>query len=362
MRKMNKLLALILVLALAVGLIACGSTEPKDTQGTTAAQGGEAVSSGKIAVIRNMTSSDHTAQFFAGCIAEGEALGYEVDTFMSDGDDVKMQDLMEQALLKDYDIWIVSHANEGYQYDMISKAREKGIFVCCFDCGGDHVPGVTYTSQNDQALASMSLDAMIEKVGGDGPVKMIEVNTLGALVPFDNRHAAIDQYVADGKLEVANLISPTLVGDFYTDCYNGVSTTLAQDTNHEIKGIWTATSTFLDGILDAVKDSGRDDLVVTAIDISDTEILRLTEEPMYYCCAAVDPYVIGIVNVRLAVLNSLGVETPETVELDAVAITNDKITAEDTMATLSKYFDGFGSTELYNEQVLKDLKAKVAGN
>lgn len=379
MRKMNKLLTLILVLALTVGLMACGSKEQEkdpdnenpvtednnktpDDENSTTQNNDEAISSGKIAVIRNMTSSDHTAQFFAGCIAEGEELGYEVDTFMSDGDDVKMQDLMEQALQQDYDIWIVSHANEGYQYDMITRAREKGIFVSCFDCGGEHVPGVTYTSQNDQALASMSLDAMIEKVGGDDPVKMLEVNTLGALVPFDNRHAAVEQYVQDGKLEVVNLISPTLVGDFYTDCYNGVSTTLAQDTGCEIKGIWTSTSTFLDGIIDAVKDSGRDDVVVTAIDISDTEIIRLTEEPMYYCCAAVDPYVIGIVNVRLAVLNSLGIETPETVELDAVAITSDKITAEDTMATLSNYFDGFGSTELYNEQALKGLKAQVAGN
>lgn len=44
----------------------------------------------KIAVLRNMTSSDHTTQFFAGAVDEGEKLGYTVDTFMSDGDDVKM--------------------------------------------------------------------------------------------------------------------------------------------------------------------------------------------------------------------------------------------------------------------------------
>lgn len=102
---------------------------------------------GKIAVIRNMNSSDHTAQFFKGATEEGEALGYTVDTFMSDGDDVKMQDLMNQALNQDYDIWIVSHANEGYQYDILSigpsdsdaltpyidKAVDAGIPVLCFD-------------------------------------------------------------------------------------------------------------------------------------------------------------------------------------------------------------------------------------
>ncbi len=100
----------------------------------------------KIAVLRNMTSSDHTTQFFAGAVDEGEKLGYTVDTFMSDGDDVKMQNLMDQALNQDYDIWIVSHANEGYQFDYLSKAVEKGIKVVGFDCGGDHVDGVIMVS------------------------------------------------------------------------------------------------------------------------------------------------------------------------------------------------------------------------
>ncbi|MDR1132277.1 MAG: substrate-binding domain-containing protein [Oscillospiraceae bacterium] len=363
--KTFKLIALILSLAMIIGLAACKAAPPADTKEPepSASNTPEIASPGKIAVIRNMTSSDHTAQFFAGCAAEGEALGYKVDTFMSDGDDVKMQELMENALQQDYDIWILSHANEGYQNEMVSKAVAKGIFVSCFDCGGEHVPGVSYMSQNDEALASISMNTLIEKAvaaGADKPVKFIEVNILGAIVPFDNRHAAIEELIAAGDLERANLISPPLQGDFYTDVYNGISTTLAQDANKEIKGVWSATSAFLSAVIDAIKDADRDDVLVAAVDISDTEILRLIEEPAYVSCAAVDPYVIGVVAVRLAVLNSLGEETPEVVQFDAVAITRDKLQAGDTMATLSNYFEGFGATNLYETQEILDLKAETA--
>lgn len=312
----------------------------------------------KIAVLRNMASSDHTVQFFKGCTDEGEALGYSVDTFMSDGDDVKMQNLMEQALQKNYDIWIVSHANEGYQYDLVSKAVEKGIKVVCFDCGGDQVDGVSYTTQNDQDLARISLDALIEKAKKNGqsePVGIIEVNTLGAIVPFDTRHKVIEEYEKDGKLKVVQLISPSLTGDYYAEVNTGISTALS-NKGGEVSGIWTASTTFLDGIMDALEAAGNTDIVVTGIDISDTEVERLSSEEQYYCCAAVDPYVIGLVDVRIAVLKVLGIETPPEEQFPAVGVFHDKVQQGDSMASLSTKLDGFGKTDMYNTEELQKLR------
>lgn len=315
-----------------------------------------AAEGGKIAVIRNMISSDHTAQFFKGCTEEGEALGYSVDTFMSDGDDVKMQNLMDQALQQDYDIWIISHANEGYQHDYLQKAVDKGIKVVGFDCGGDPVEGVTYTTQDDASLTSISLDALIEKAESEGkeqPINILEVNTLGALVPFDTRHSAVEQYEKDGKIKVVQMISPNLQGDAYSDCYNGVSTALV---SQQIDGIWTASTGFLDGIIDAVNASGKSNIVVTGIDISDTEIERLTKEPSYYCCAAVDPYVIGMVDVRIAVSKVLGLDTPDTYQFPAVGLTNADVSEGDTMATLAGKIEGFGSSDAFDSDEIEALR------
>lgn len=316
---------------------------------------------GKIAVLRNMTNSDHTAQFFAGCISEGEAFGYKVDTFMSDGDDVKMQDLMEQALNQDYDIWIVSHANEGYQYDLVSRAVDKGIKVTGFDCAGEHVPGVTYTSQDDKSLASISLDAMIEKAqenGAELPVKFIEVNILGMILPFDIRHSVIEEYIDAGKLESLQTVSPNPAGDIYTDCYNAISAAMKTYGEGEIYGIWAASSFFLDGVVDALNDANRNDVAITAVDISDTEIQRLINVSDYYCCAAVDPYVIGLVNVRAGVSKVLGLDTPEILNFPAVGIFAAQLNANDTMATLYNYFPDFGSSDLLLTPELEKAKVK----
>lgn len=334
---MKKILALILALALCLG---CAS----------------AMAEGKIAVFRNMTSSDHTTQFFAGAVAEGEALGYTVSTFMADGDDVKMQNIMEQAMNQDYDIWIVSHANEGYQYNLLSQAVAKGIKVVGFDCGGEHVEGVTYTSQSDSDLTKISLDAMIEKaesLGKTRPIKIIEVNTLGAIVPFDTRHAMIQEYVNEGKIEVVRMISPNLAGgDAYAEINTGITTSIMNGMDFD--GVWVASTGFLDGALDAANASGNQ-YVFTGIDISDTELQRIMAEPMYYCCAAVDPYVIGMVDVRIAVSKVLGLETPETYQFEAVGIKAEDLQPGDTMAALKGRIPGFGESDAFLSDELKAL-------
>ena len=88
----------------------------------------------------------------------------------------------------------------------------------------------------------------------------------------------------------------------------------------------------------------------------------MVETPAYYCCAAVDPYVIGMVDVRLGVLKTLGVDTPETYAFPAVNIYGADITAEDSMATLSEKFDDFGWTETYNTEEIQERRKEVAGN
>lgn len=353
------------MLAAMLLLTGCESSGTADS-GTSTGEGGNGSSgevsvektekSMRIAVIRNMNSSDHTSQFFKGAKEEGQALGYTVDTFMSDGDDVKMQDLMEQALNQDYDIWVVSHANEGYQFDILSKAVNKGIKVVGFDCGGEHVPGVTYTSQSDSDLTKISLDALIEKAEEQGktqPIKILEVNTLGAIVPFDTRHGVIEEYENDGKIEVTQMVSPNLAGDFYSEINTAI--TAAINNGVEFDGAWTASTAFLDGILDALHGANKE-VVVTGIDISDTEVERLGKEPSYYCCAAVDPYVIGMVDVRIGVLKALGVETPEEVQFPAVGVFNTDVKEGDSMATLAGVMEGFGESDLYDTEELQELR------
>src|SRR5690606_10521829 len=56
----------------------------------------------KIMVVRKIGGDDHTAQFLAGTKEEGEALGFQVDTFTANGDTAKFLDTIKQAIDSDY--------------------------------------------------------------------------------------------------------------------------------------------------------------------------------------------------------------------------------------------------------------------
>ncbi len=54
----------------------------------------------RIAVIRNLGSDDNTTQFVAGAIQQGRQLGFKVSTFLSNGDDARFQDFVNQGSAK----------------------------------------------------------------------------------------------------------------------------------------------------------------------------------------------------------------------------------------------------------------------
>ncbi len=62
----------------------------------------------RIAVIRNLGSDDNTTQFVAGALQEGKKLGFKISTFLSNGDDAKFQDFVNQAISQKYDGIILS--------------------------------------------------------------------------------------------------------------------------------------------------------------------------------------------------------------------------------------------------------------
>jgi len=73
----------------------------------------------RIAVIRNLGSDDNTTQFVSGAIQEGKKLGFKISTFLSNGDDAKFQDFVNQAISQKYDGIILSQGRDqslGFRY------------------------------------------------------------------------------------------------------------------------------------------------------------------------------------------------------------------------------------------------------
>lgn len=141
----------------------------------------------RVAVIRNLGSDDNTTQFLAGAIQEGRKLGFKVDTFLSNGDDARFQDFVNQAISQKYDGIILSQGRAPYSTDLVKRIAAAGIAVSAFDTDvSGEIPGVTVSQQDDASLANESFGQLIKDF--DGQANIIKLWVAG-FPPMERRQA-----------------------------------------------------------------------------------------------------------------------------------------------------------------------------
>lgn len=375
---MRKLLSSLLAGAMLLSLAACGGAKtepaPSAAPSQSAASESEAPSEGasageaqqdmtpkKVAVVRNLTSDDHTKQFLQGCVSEGESFGYTVDTFISDGDDAKMQTLVEQAIQKDYDGLIISHGKADYSYDMLKPAIDKGMQVVTFDTvaekDGVQLEKITSTAQDDEKLAELSLGELAA-LGKDGkPARIIKVWYGPGVPPLDKRNVIYQQMEKDGKITTVENIGPSNLQNTQGDVANGLAAVLPKYKEGEIDGVWGSWDELAKGALTALKDSNRTDIPLISIDVSNQDINLMREQPdVWRATAAVDPKLIGIVDMRLLAKKFAGEETPATYNLDAKLIKADMLKDDTSMDTLKDIIEGWGISDAFDEPWMQELR------
>ena len=148
------------------------------------------------------------------------------------------------------------------------------------------------------------------------------------------------------------------------DTQNAVATMLAKHPKGEIDAIFATWDAFAIGAARALIEAGRTEIKIYGIDVSNAD-LQLMQEPdsPWVATAAVDPKMIGAVNVRLLAKKLAGEETPATYDLDAALITQEDLKkSEETvnMASLADIIPGWGTTDAFEEAWMKDLKAAAA--
>ena len=253
----------------------------------------------RIAVIRNLGSDDNTTQFVSGAIQEGKKLGFKISTFLSNGDDAKFQDFVNQAISQKYDGIILSQGRDPYATALVKKAVDAGIKVSVFDTAvNGEIPGVTVTQQDDASLTELSF---------------------GQLVKDFNGKAKID-------------------------------------------AIWGTWDAFSQGAYKALKENGRTEIKLYSIDISnqDLQLMRESGSP-WKVSVAVDPKLIGATNVRLIANKIAGEPTPATYDFKAAAIPQALLAAQPgavNVASLGKIIPGWGQTEDFIAPWFATLEAK----
>ncbi|GBF11866.1 sugar ABC transporter substrate-binding protein [Tepidibacillus sp. HK-1] len=358
---------LVLLISIMLVLTACGTNSQTSNVPAEKIEGvPDGVQGGKkVAVIRNLPSDDHTKQFLDGARSEGESFGFKVDTFIADNDDAKFQELVAQAIQKGYDGLVISHGKKDYSYDMLKPAIDKGIKVVTFDTvidkNGQGIPEITTTFQDDFKLAELSLNE-IAALSKDGqPVKVIKLWFGPGVPPLDRRETIYQKFEQENKIKTLEIIGPTNFQDVQGDIAAKVSAVLAKYPPGTVDVIWGSWDEMAKGGFKAMKDNNRMDIKLISIDISNQDINLMREEgSTWIATAAVDPRLIGIVDMRLLAKKFAGEETPDTYDLEAKLIKKDQLKSDTNMTNLNLVVDGWGKSDAFNEPWMDTLRANFA--
>lgn len=400
MKNQKKLLSAILAGAMLLSLAACGQSDGEPAGGANGAEAGGSETTGaeaggdsaavsdlltkyfpdqmadgqvKVAVIRNLAAGDHTQQFLEGCTLEGNAMGFVVDTFVTDGDNAKCQETIAQIVQQDYDGIILSHGEAGYTYDSLKPAVDKGMKVVTFDSvpyeGGDAsnpiLIGVTSTAQEDYKLAELSLGSMLEYFEGrDEPLKVIRAWMGPGVPPLDRRQTVYDRLKEEGKIEEVALVGPVDSANARGGTQDALAALLPRYPEGTVDAIWGSYDELAKGCLQALNDAGRTDIKIMSIDISNDDInLMLANPDVWISTAAVDPKLIGIANMRLLAAKFAGEETPDEYNLDAQLVNTSQLNADINMTNIATVVDGWGQeTGVFDSYPwMAEIKSAVAG-
>lgn len=312
----------------------------------------------KVAIIRNMDVTDHARQFMESCAAEGRAMGFIVDTFVTQGNEERCRSLVAALAGNGYDGFVFS-VGENNTYEILAPALESGLKIVTYNAlayiDGDPqrgvLPGVTVTFQDDEALARLSLKAILDHTSRR-PARVIRVWFGPGLLPLDRRQLVWDKFAREGLIEEAALISPQDFVFSRSKVKEELNAFLLQMPYGEIDAIWAPYDDFAKGCIDALADFPDSGLLLSSVDISNDDIAMMREHAKIWLgTAAVDASLIGVVTMRILAAKFAGEETPARWNFDAcyveTSILDDKINMSNIATVLKKWrsseglFDGY---------------------
>lgn len=353
---MKKFLVLLMSLVLVFTLSACADndTDPGSDNDPIADIEGipEALPEGtiKIALIKQWGTGTHMVTHINGVRAEADRYGIELSVVDANHDLQKMSEGISTAVANGVDAILISHGKSDALEAAVIEALEAGIPVIAFDVDFDIDESIANgklvsLDQNDLMMGLMSMSKMVEEVDGSGN---IIYNRLAGITPTDKRHRIWEGAILPtypGMNVVATI-------DQGTDGAMGKAQTAMEAAliaQTEVDAVFAVWDEYAKGFYNAIVASERV-IPMYSIDISDQDLAMMQARPdIWRASAAVDPTVVGQVQIRLALKALAGESIPRYYSLKPVLILVDDLPLlsekQVSMTDLADYYDGWGSTD-----------------
>lgn len=387
---MRKFVALLLAVLLVFSVVGCSNqsndsseekTEPAANESNEAAaeSSGSEESGGatggnipaalqgkkiKMALVKEWGTGTHMITHINGVKAEAERYGIELSVIDANNDLTKMAEGIDNAVTNKMDAILISHGKADALTDSVTNALKAGVPVIVFDNDFDvpeeiHKGKLVSLDQYDLMMGLMSQMSLVQELDGKGK---IVYNRVANVPPTDKRHRIWEGGILPTYtgIEVINTI------DLGTDnpmpkAQTALETILT--TTDEIDAVYGVWDEYAKGFYNAIVASGKK-IPLYSVDISDQDLAMMQDHPeIWRSSAAVDPTVVGQVQVRLALKALAGEKIPRYYSLKPVLIHVDDLPSKDerrvSMADLAEFYDGWGSTTDFLEDWMLEMEKQL---
>lgn len=175
--------------------------------------------------------------------------------------------------------------------------------------------------------------------------------------PLDRRNEIYTDLEKQGKIQTVQVIAPSDYANARGDMTTKTEAILPTIAEGSVDAIWGCYDELAKGVLQALNDAKRTDIPMYTIDVSNDDIqLMVSNAEVWRSTAAVDPKLIGIVDMRLIALKLMGEETPDFFNLSANNILTTQLKEGNTMQDLGSIIEGWGDANdpegaLYTDKI-----------
>jgi ribose transport system substrate-binding protein len=163
---------------------------------------------------------------------------------------------------------------------------------------------------------------MAEKLGGQGKIGV--VYHAADFFVTRQRYDAFKKTIQDNYPNIQIVEEQGIGGPDFSGEADRVASAML--TKHpDLKGIWAVWDVPAEGVMSAIRTAGRDDVVVTTIDLGKTVAVELAQGGIIKGVGAQRPFDQGVTEAMLAGYALIGKQAPPYVVLNALPVTQQNV-------------------------------------
>lgn len=281
----------------------------------------------KAAIVLHYGGNDWSRAQVEGLKAQFAAMGIEVIAVTDAGFKAEKQVADIETVMAQQPNIIVSiptdPAATASAYQAVAEKGVKLVFMdnvpAGFTAGKDYVSSVSADNYGN-GVASAHL--MAQALEGEGKVGVIF--HASDFFVTRQRYDAFKKTIADNYPDIKIVAEQGIGGPDFTGDADKVASAMLT-SNSGLDAIWAVWDVPAEGVVAAALTAGRDDLVVTTIDLGENVAIEMAQDGIVKGLGAQRPYDQGVTEALLAGYGLLGKEAPAFVALPALPVTRDNL-------------------------------------